>query len=80
MKLFMNGTPLGLRIIKIISDLNIFTEIVHYIWQKIGDFKAQINFWSDAYFFSGHFGIKTVTHVKKIKFSPNMSKRDGGHL
>ena len=51
MKFFMNGTPLGLRIIKIISDLNIFTEIVHYIWQKIGDFKAQINFGSDVYFF-----------------------------
>ena len=80
MKFFMSGTPIGPRIIKTISDLNLFTEIAQYIWQKIDDSKAQINFGSDVYFFSGHLGIKTVTHVKKIKFLPNVIERDGGRM
>ena len=57
-----------------------FTEIAKHIWQVTDDSEAQINFVSDIYFFPGHLDIKAVTQVKKIKFLPNVIKRDGGSL
>ena len=76
----MRGTSLELKKIKTISDLLLFTEIVQHTWEKIYDSEAQNSFGSDILFFPGHLDMQPVTHVKKIKFLPNLSKRDGGCL
>ena len=76
----MRGTSLELKIIKTISDLLLFTEIAQHTWEKIYDSGAQNSFGNNILFFPGHLDMQPVTHVKKIKFLPNLSKRDGGCL
>ena len=56
------------------------SEIAQHTWEKIYDSEGQNSFGSDILFFPGHLDMQPVTHVKKIKFLPNLSKRDGGCL
>ena len=58
----------------------LLTKVAQHICQTTDDSEAQINFVSGVYFFPGHLDIKAVTQVKKIKFLPNVSERDGGSL
>ena len=58
----------------------LLTEIAQHIWQETDDSEAQMNFVSDVYFFPGPLDIKAVAQVKKTKFLPNVSERDGGCL